>query len=98
MYYMLLGEDAPNMLQMRLKVRAEHLTRLQVLQQEGRLLLAGPNPETEDEQHSGVTGSLIVAQFDSLAQAQKWMQEDPYSLEGVFQKVTVKPFKKVFPS
>ena len=99
MYYVINGTDVADSLQKRLSVRAEHLARLDQLQNEGRLLTAGPLPaiDAEDPGTAGFTGSLIVAEFDSLASARQWANTDPYMLAGVFDSVSVKPFKKVFP-
>lgn len=99
MFYAIISEDVDNSLDRRLTVRTEHLARLNVLKEEGRLLLAGPHPsiDTEDPGHAGFSGSLVVAEFGSLAQAQQWADDDPYSFAGVYKKVTVKPFKKVLP-
>lgn len=93
MYYVIFAQDNPNMLEKRLKVRPEHLARLEKLQAEGKLLTAGPNP-TEDG--SNITGSTVIAEFDSLADAQAWASEDPYVEAGVYGDVIIKPFKKVF--
>lgn len=99
MLYALIGEDAPNSHDKRMAVRAEHLARLQALQADGRLILAGPCPavDSPDPGAAGFTGSVIVAEFASLADAQAWADTDPYSTTGVFARCTVKPFKKVFP-
>jgi len=99
MMYALIGEDAPNTLEQRLAVRGEHLARLQALQAEGRLILAGPCPavDSPDPGPAGFTGSVIVAEFDSLAAAQAWADADPYTTTGVFARCTVKPFRKVLP-
>ncbi|MCG6970900.1 MAG: YciI family protein [Gammaproteobacteria bacterium] len=99
MLYAIIGEDNDDSLQKRLSVRPAHLERLQELKNQGRLVLAGPHPsiDSEDPGSAGFTGSLIVAEFDSLEQAQQWADEDPYIAAGVYQQVTVKPFKKVFP-
>lgn len=99
MLYALIGEDAPNTLEQRLAVRGEHLARLQALQAEGRLILAGPCPamDSPDPGPAGFTGSVIVAEFDSLAAAQAWADADPYTTTGVFARCTVKPFRKVLP-
>jgi uncharacterized protein len=99
MLYAILCEDVPNSLELRMAARPAHLTRLEALQNEGRLILAGPHPaiDSENPGAAGFTGSLIVAEFNSLEAAQHWAEADPY-LEGkVYSKVTVKPFKKVFP-
>jgi hypothetical protein len=99
MLYVILGEDVPNSLEKRLGVRPAHLDRLKALQAEGRLLLAGPFPavDSPDPGPNGFTGSLIVAEFDSLEAAEAWAGADPYVTDGVFAQVTVKPFKKVLP-
>lgn len=100
MLYAIIGQDVANSLQKRLAVREEHLQRLRQLQDEGRLLLAGPFPaiDNEDPAEAGFSGSLIVAEFSSLEDAIDWSKQDPYSLTGVFESVSVKPYKKVFPS
>lgn len=99
MYYAILSEDVDNSLEKRLEVRPRHIARLQALQDEGRLLLAGPHPKIDSDNPgpAGFSGSLIVAEFPSLAEAQQWADADPYLAAGVYKKVTVKPFKKVFP-
>lgn len=94
MLFAIIGEDVPNSLQRRLSVRSAHLERLETLQHHGRLFLAGPFPNVTGE---GFTGSLIVADFDSMEEAQTWGAADPYAKAGVYASVTVKPFKKVFP-
>ncbi len=100
MWYMILGEDTPGSLENRLASRPAHLARLTALQDQGRLLLAGPCPAIDNENPgpAGFTGSLIVAEFDSLESAQQWAAADPYVDAGVYAKVTVKPFKKVLPA
>ena len=100
MYYAIISEDVENSLEKRLSVRADHIARLQTLQDEGRLLVAGPHPniDGEDPGPAGFSGSLIVAEFGSLEDAQSWADADPYIAAGVYEKVIVKPFKKVFPS
>jgi uncharacterized protein YciI len=99
MYYAILGEDHADSLAARMQARPAHLERLQQLKNEGRLLLAGPLPaiDSEDPGAAGFTGSLVVAQFDSLASAKAWAEGDPYVSAGVFASVTVKPFKYVLP-
>ncbi len=99
MYYALIGEDAPGTLDTRLAVRPEHVARLELLRNEGRLLLAGPMPaiDSPDPGPAGFLGSLIVAEFDSLASAEAWAREDPYTQAGVFAQVTVRPFRKTLP-
>ena len=99
MYYIIYGEDVENSLSLRMAVRSKHVARLQQLDQQNRLLTAGPCPaiDKEDPGETGYTGSLIVAQFGNLNEAKKWADEDPYISAGVYKKVTVKPFKKVLP-
>ncbi|MFC1750271.1 YciI family protein [Pseudomonadota bacterium] len=99
MLYSIVGEDVENSLEKRLAARPTHVARLTALKDEGRLILAGPNPaiDSEDPGPAGFTGSLIVAEFDSLPAAQAWADADPYIEAGVYRKVTVKPFKKVLP-
>lgn len=100
MLFAILGTDVENSLERRLSVRAQHVARLQKLQDEGRLVLAGPLPavESPDPGPAGFTGSLIVAEFDSLDAARAWADADPYIAAGVYATVDIKPFKKVFPS
>ena len=99
MLYAIIAQDVENSLEHRLQARPDHLKRLEDLQQQGRLLLAGPHPaiDAEDPGAAGFSGSLIVAEFDSLQDAQSWADADPYQIAGVYAQVTVKPFKKVFP-
>ncbi|WP_149426491.1 YciI family protein [Oryzomicrobium terrae] len=100
MWYAIVGEDNPGSLEQRLAARPAHLERLQALQADGRLLLAGPCPaiDSPDPGPAGFSGSLIVAEFASLSDAQAWADADPYVAAGVYAKVVVKPFKKVFPT
>ena len=100
MLYAITGTDVKNSLEKRLSARPQHLERLQDLQNQGRLVLAGPFPaiDSNDPGNSGFTGSLIVAEFESLEAAQTWADEDPYKAAGVYENVTVKPFKQVLPS
>ncbi len=100
MLYVINGEDIPNSLEKRLAVRPGHIARLQKLQEEGRLIMAGPYPaiDSVDPGPAGFSGSLIVAEFESLDAAQIWAKADPYATTGVYANVTVKPFKKVFPA
>ncbi|MGB7502702.1 MAG: YciI family protein [Azonexus sp.] len=100
MLYVIIGEDQPGTLDKRLAARPAHVERLQALQSEGRLILAGPCPaiDSPDPGPAGFSGSVIVAEFDSLAAAQAWADADPYVAAGVYGKVTVKPFKKVLPA
>jgi hypothetical protein len=97
--YAIISEDNPNSLELRKQTRPAHLERLQALQDQGRLLLAGPHPaiDANDPGSAGFTGSLVVAEFVDLASAQAWAEADPYQQAGVYARVTVKPFKKVFP-
>lgn len=99
MLYAIIGEDVPGSLDKRMAARPAHLERAQALIADGRLLLAGPFPAIDslDPGPAGMTGSLIVAEFDSLEEATAWINADPYVTQGVFAKVTVKPFRKVFP-
>lgn len=98
MYYVIFAQDLPNTLDKRLAVREQHLARLKVLAEEGRLLTAGPNPAIDDENpgDAGFTGSTVIAQFTSLEAAKQWASEDPYVHAGVYGEVVIKPFKKVF--
>jgi uncharacterized protein YciI len=97
--YAIISEDVKESLTKRLAARPKHLARLQELQEAGRLVVAGPHPavDCENPGEAGFSGSLVVAEFDSLEAAQKWAQLDPYVEAGVYAKVTVKPFKQVFP-
>jgi uncharacterized protein len=99
MLYAINGEDVPDSLEKRLSVRPAHLERIKQLQAEGRLILAGPYPaiDSHDPGPAGFSGSLIVAEFESLSSAQAWAEADPYVAAGVYKNVTVKPFKKVLP-
>lgn len=100
MLYMIYSEDVKDSLPMRMKARPAHLARLSALQNEGRLVIAGPCPaiDNENPQEAGFTGSLVIAEFANLAQAQSWADEDPYIEAGVYEKVIVKPYKKVLPA
>lgn len=99
MWFSIVCEDVPDSLARRQSARADHLMRLRSLQDEGRLLIAGPNPavEANDPGEAGFTGSLIIAEFDSLADARAWADADPYFGAGVYAEVSIKPFKKVLP-
>ena len=99
MWFMILGRDAPDALQRRLAARGEHLKRLEALRDAGRLLLAGPLPaiEAEDPGPAGFAGSLIVAEFASLSEAQAWAQADPYVAGQVYRDVEIHPFRRVLP-
>lgn len=100
MLYAIIGTDSVNSLQQRMAVRPQHLQRLNDLQQQGKLLLAGPFPaiDSNDPGPAGFSGSLIVAEFASLEEATAWADADPYVTEGVFAEVVIKPFKKVLPA
>jgi uncharacterized protein YciI len=98
MWYMIASDDVENSLPLRQAVRDAHLARLQALQNEGRLLVAGPTPaiDAQDPSVAGFSGSLVIAEFECLEDAQAWAERDPYALGGVYSGVTVKPFKRVF--
>jgi len=99
MLYMISGTDVPGSLEKRRAARPAHLQRIQDLQDQGRLILAGPHPaiDSPDPGDAGFSGSLIVAEFDSITAAEEWAQSDPYVEAGVFSSVVVKPFNKVLP-
>ena len=99
MLYAIISQDVENSLDKRLSVRPAHVERLQTLKEQGRLVIAGPHPaiDNEDPGPAGFTGSLIVAEFESLEAAQNWADDDPYIKAGVYDTVIVKPFKKVLP-
>lgn len=99
MLYAIISEDIANSLALRKQARSSHLARLQQLQQQGRLVIAGPHPaiDSEDPGEAGFSGSLVVAEFASLEAAQSWADDDPYVAAGVYQKVIIKPYKKVLP-
>lgn len=100
MWYAIIGQDTPDSLDKRLAARPAHLARLQELQDEGRLLLAGPFPAVDalDPGAAGYTGSLVVAEFASLQAAREWAGDDPYATSGVFRQISVQPFRKVLPA
>ena len=99
MLYAILAQDHPGSLPARIEVRPDHLARLQALQDAGRLVLAGPLPavDSPDPGEAGFTGSVIVAEFDSLEDARAWAEADPYHAAGVYAQIDVRPFKQVFP-
>ncbi|MCS2608452.1 YciI family protein [Halomonas dongshanensis] len=99
MLYAIISEDVADSLERRLAARPDHLVRLEALRDEGRLVLAGPHPaiDSENPGDAGFSGSLVVAEFDGLEEAQRWADADPYVIAGVYAQVTVKPFKKVLP-
>jgi hypothetical protein len=99
MLYSIVGSDNENSLEARLSVRAAHVARLNALKDEGRLIIAGPNPaiDSPDPGAAGFSGSIIIAEFASLEAAQAWADADPYIEAGAYAAVTVKPFNKVLP-
>ncbi len=99
MFYAIIAEDTPGSLEARLEARPVHLERLRELQNEGRLLIAGPHPaiDSDDPGPAGFTGSLVVAEFADQDAAKIWADSDPYVRAGVYARVTVKPFKRVLP-
>ncbi len=99
MLYAILSEDVETSLPLRREARPAHIARLEALRDEGRLVLAGPHPAIDSNEpgDAGFTGSLVIAEFDSLDAAQAWADADPYVAGGVYARVTVKPFKRVLP-
>jgi hypothetical protein len=99
MLYAIISTDVSDSLSVRVQTRPAHLDRVQLLADQGRLIIAGPHPaiDSDNPGEAGFTGSLIIAEFDSLEEANDWAKTDPYLLAGVYDKVTVKPFKKVLP-
>lgn len=99
MLYAIISEDVDNSLAKRKLARPDHLARLEELKQQGRLLIAGPHPkiDCEDPGDAGFSGSLVIAEFESLEAAQRWADTDPYLSAGVYARVIVKPFKRVLP-
>ncbi|MDP3743376.1 MAG: YciI family protein [Methylotenera sp.] len=99
MWYAIVAEDTPNSLEKRLSARPEHLARLHTLQNAGRLLLAGPFPaiDSPDPGSAGYSGSLIVAEFSNIEEAKQWANSDPFVINGVYNQVSVKPFRKTLP-
>jgi uncharacterized protein YciI len=99
MYYAILSEDVPDSQPLRRKARPDHIARLEALKAEGRLFVAGPHPaiDTPDPGDAGFTGSLVIAEFDSLEDACAWADADPYVAAGVYDRVVVKPYKIVLP-
>ena len=99
MLYSIVGTDSADSLEARLAARPEHVARLNELKNQGKLILAGPNPaiDSDDPGDAGFTGSIIIAEFESLQDAQQWADQDPYRLTGVYHSVSVKPFKLVLP-
>jgi uncharacterized protein YciI len=99
MLYAIVAEDGKDTLELRLKTRPAHLKRLEEMQAQGRIAIAGPLPaiDSEDPGPAGFTGSIMIVEFDTLQEAEAWAQADPYVSAGVYAKVSVKPFKKTFP-
>ncbi|HHJ17882.1 MAG TPA: YciI family protein [Gammaproteobacteria bacterium] len=99
MLYAFISQDVPDSLEQRLAARPDHVQRLEQLRDAGRLILAGPHPaiDSEDPGPAGFTGSLVVAEFDSLEDARRWADADPYVAAGVYAHIDVKPFKRVLP-
>jgi len=99
MWYAIISEDVEGSLEKRLAARPDHIARLTALRDEGRLLIAGPHPavDSSDPGPAGFTGSLVVAEFDSLEDARTWANADPYIEAGVYEKVAVKPYLRVLP-
>ncbi|QJQ95159.1 MULTISPECIES: YciI family protein [Halomonadaceae] len=99
MLYAIISEDVKDSLERRMAARPDHLARLEKLRDQGRLVLAGPHPavDAENPGDAGFSGSLVVAEFDDIQAARSWADADPYMIAGVYAKVAVKPFKKVFP-
>ena len=98
MYYAIISEDVADSLARRKGARQDHIARLRALRDQGRLLTAGPHSAIDSEEPgpNGFSGSLVIAEFDSLEDAQDWAEADPYCAAGVYAKVVVKPYKKVF--
>ncbi|NUU66614.1 YciI family protein [Enterobacteriaceae bacterium BIT-l23] len=98
MLYVIYAEDVADSLEKRMAVRPAHLARLQLLHDEGRLVTAGPMPAVDSNEPgaAGFTGSTVIAEFESLEEAQSWAQDDPFVAAGVYQKVTVKPYRRTF--
>jgi len=99
MLYAIISQDVENSLEKRMLVRPSHIERLNILKDEGRLIIAGPHPAIDNNEpgEAGFTGSLVIAEFDSLEDAQAWADKDPYLESGAYESVVVKPFKKVLP-
>lgn len=99
MLYVLMGEDAPATLDKRMAARPAHLERLEALRDQGRLIVAGPMPaiDSPDPGPAGFTGSLVIAEFDTIEAAKTWLAQDPYVTKGVFARTSVFPYKKVLP-
>ena len=99
MLYAIISNDTEDSLEKRMSVRPKHIERLNQLKSEGRLVIAGPHPaiDNNDPGEAGFTGSLVIAEFDSLEEAESWANDDPYVESGAYERVIVKPFKKVLP-
>lgn len=99
MWYAIEGHDGAGVLERRLQARPQHLARLTALRDAGRLMLAGPCPaiDAEDPGPAGFSGSIVIAEFPSLAEARAWADADPYVAAGVYERVDVRPFRPVLP-
>lgn len=99
MFFVIISEDVADSRSLRAEARPDHIKRLHALRDEGRLIVAGPCPAIESDEPgpAGFTGSVVIAEFDSLRQAQDWADADPFVDAGVYQSVIVKPFKLVLP-
>ena len=99
MWYVIFAQDVENSLEKRMAARPAHVERLKSLTEQGRLLVAGPTPAIDSEEpgEAGFSGSVVIAQFESLSDAKKWAEADPYIAAGVYESVIVKPYKKVLP-
>jgi len=99
MWYSIICKDKKDSLKLRLKTRESHLKRIRSLSENGRILIAGPNPAKDSEEpgQAGFIGSIIIAKFNSIEEAKEWAYEDPYMVAGVFDNIEIMPFKKIFP-
>ncbi len=99
MLYAIFSQDVENSLPLRKSARPAHIERLNQLKEQGRLIIAGPHPaiDSNDPSEAGFTGSLVIAEFATLQEAEIWANDDPYLQAGVYNQVTIKPFKKVLP-
>ena len=99
MWYAIEGHDGAGVLERRLAARQQHLARLVELRDQGRLLVAGPCPaiDAEDPGPAGFSGSIVIAEFESLEAARAWADADPYVADGVYERVDVRPFRRVLP-
>jgi uncharacterized protein YciI len=97
MWYSFVCYDVEDSLELRAKARSAHIARLEMLRDQGRLLIAGPNPaiDSNDPGAAGFTGSIVIAEFASLEEARDWAKDDPYFIAGAYKDIDVKPFKLV---